>query len=189
MGHGQESALLQCETCGQAQRVWLNQCTTCTDPEINGWKAEIKELEDQLEKEHKLMLVKVAAANNENGAKLQAIARTQAVEAERDVLIGDLANCKCWNAGIGENEDPQCLPELPCPPCKARKTQGIKYRHRWSGWPGAYCLKCGAGHAQEIALADGWYDPVEDTWDTEEHKKLVYDADGNCPVPDKEKQK
>lgn len=59
--------------------------------------------------------------------------------------------------------------------------------HKWSGWPGAYCLKCGAGHALEVALADNWYDPCTDTWDTEEHRKIVEEADGYCPVEDEEK--
>lgn len=27
--------------------------------------------------------------------------------------------------------------------------------HHWSGWPGAYCLKCGSEDPSEIALADG----------------------------------
>lgn len=56
--------------------------------------------------------------------------------------------------------------------------------HNWSGWPGAFCLKCHAEHALENALADGWFDPVEGTWDTEEHRKLVQEADGHCPIAD-----
>jgi hypothetical protein len=27
--------------------------------------------------------------------------------------------------------------------------------HRWSGWPGAYCLDCGAEDPREIAIATG----------------------------------
>lgn len=27
--------------------------------------------------------------------------------------------------------------------------------HNWSGWPGAYCLNCGAGDPGEDALAHG----------------------------------
>lgn len=27
--------------------------------------------------------------------------------------------------------------------------------HRWSGWPGAFCLYCGREDQREIALADG----------------------------------
>jgi len=42
--------------------------------------------------------------------------------------------------------------------------------HRWSGWPGAICLDCGSENPMEIALADNWYDPITDTFDTEEHK-------------------
>jgi hypothetical protein len=34
--------------------------------------------------------------------------------------------------------------------------------HRWSGWPGAWCLDCGAEDPYEIALVDGKVDFVED---------------------------
>lgn len=27
--------------------------------------------------------------------------------------------------------------------------------HRWSGWPGAWCLDCGASDPNEIGIADG----------------------------------
>lgn len=30
--------------------------------------------------------------------------------------------------------------------------------HRWSGWPGAWCLDCGCEDPREIALALGQYD-------------------------------
>lgn len=28
--------------------------------------------------------------------------------------------------------------------------------HRWSGWPGAWCLDCGIEDPTEQAIADGW---------------------------------
>jgi hypothetical protein len=30
--------------------------------------------------------------------------------------------------------------------------------HRWSGWPGAWCLDCGRDDPVEIAIADGKVD-------------------------------
>lgn len=30
--------------------------------------------------------------------------------------------------------------------------------HRWSGWPGAWCLDCGKGDPMERILADGLVD-------------------------------
>lgn len=36
--------------------------------------------------------------------------------------------------------------------------------HRWSGWPGAWCLDCGMEDPMEIALADAHYDPYTETW-------------------------
>lgn len=32
--------------------------------------------------------------------------------------------------------------------------------HRWSGWPGAYCLDCGCNDPRETALVEGNY--IED---------------------------
>jgi len=54
-------------------------------------------------------------------------------------------------------------------------------KHKWSGWPGAFCLLCHAEDALESALALGWYDPITDTFDTEEHKKEVIEAQNSCP--------
>jgi hypothetical protein len=34
--------------------------------------------------------------------------------------------------------------------------------HRWSGWPGAFCLNCGAEDPREIALAMDDYEEVCD---------------------------
>lgn len=34
--------------------------------------------------------------------------------------------------------------------------------HRWSGWPGAWCLDCGISDPVEQALADGLYEFSED---------------------------
>lgn len=33
--------------------------------------------------------------------------------------------------------------------------------HRWSGWPGAWCLDCGCPDPREEALADGRYEEDE----------------------------
>ena len=34
--------------------------------------------------------------------------------------------------------------------------------HRWSGWPGAFCLDCGCEDPREIALAYNDYIEVQD---------------------------
>ena len=34
--------------------------------------------------------------------------------------------------------------------------------HRWSGWPGAYCIYCGSEDANEVALAEGMEPPFPD---------------------------
>jgi hypothetical protein len=31
----------------------------------------------------------------------------------------------------------------------------LKPEHRWSGWPGAYCLNCWIDDKRELCLADG----------------------------------
>lgn len=43
--------------------------------------------------------------------------------------------------------------------------------HRWSGWPGAWCLDCGCDDPFEVAEADG-------LWDLNEHGEPVF----NPPV-------
>lgn len=43
--------------------------------------------------------------------------------------------------------------------------------HRWSGWPGAFCLDCGQEDGMELAVCCGDYDPYRGTWLNEETKK------------------
>lgn len=57
--------------------------------------------------------------------------------------------------------------------------------HKWSGWPGALCLKCGAEDPWEVAIALNWYDPVLEKWDSKEHEETVYKS-LYCPIEDKE---
>ena len=38
---------------------------------------------------------------------------------------------------------------------KARRNIENWKLHRWSGWPGAFCLDCGIEDPAEIELADG----------------------------------
>lgn len=52
--------------------------------------------------------------------------------------------------------------------------------HRWSGWPGAWCLDCGAGCPVEAALADG-FDITSDEPVPEKYKI------GPCPEPGSER--
>jgi hypothetical protein len=47
---GDESAFLQCEKCGQGQRVWLDTCKDCADPGIKVYTDEIKELTEEVER-------------------------------------------------------------------------------------------------------------------------------------------
>jgi hypothetical protein len=57
--------------------------------------------------------------------------------------------------------------------------------HRWTGWPGAHCMKCGSDDYMELAIGDGWFEPFTEKWDTEEHK-LEYNKYKYCQVSDKE---
>ncbi len=43
------------------------------------------------------------------------------------------------------------------------EAKAVAAGHRWSGWPGAWCLDCGADDPYEIALADGRIDDDPDT--------------------------
>lgn len=54
--------------------------------------------------------------------------------------------------------------------------------HEWSGWPGAFCLKCGAEDALENALAMGWLriDETGNHFTHPTYKKMVNLCNGNC---------
>ncbi len=58
-------------------------------------------------------------------------------------------------------------------------------QHRFSGRPGAYCMKCGSADYVEFAFCNNEYDPFTDKWDTPEHKK-EYDKFKYCEYSDKE---
>ena len=53
--------------------------------------------------------------------------------------------------------------------------------HHWSGWPGAYCMKCMAEDPAEIAVVDGNYDPESDTWVSDEKREAFLKAN-TCSV-------
>lgn len=59
-----ESALLTCETCGAHQRVWLNRCKRCRDPEVNWYEARIAKLEEMLATQDKLIRQQADQLNN-----------------------------------------------------------------------------------------------------------------------------
>ena len=69
--------------------------------------------------------------------------------------------------------EPPPAPENPWP-------DGYK-GHWWSGWPGAYCLRCGSEDPMENAIAAGWYDPFEGKWDSDLHKAAI-DLVQYCPA-------
>ena len=50
--------------------------------------------------------------------------------------------------------------------------------HRWSGWPGAWCLDCGAEDPREIALAEGRMNADGDVVLTAEEAAAMH-----CPEP------
>lgn len=54
--------------------------------------------------------------------------------------------------------------------------------HRWSGWPGAWCLDCGTSDQMELAICDGLYDPCEDKWVSKEAEE-EYINSLKCPEP------
>ena len=58
--------------------------------------------------------------------------------------------------------------------------------HHWSGWPGAFCVKCGAQDPRESALADGLFDidpgKMEIGWLGTRQQKAALDAAMICPV-------
>lgn len=63
--------------------------------------------------------------------------------------------------------------------------------HHWSGWPGAFCMKCGCEDPMEVALGDGLWEPNYDKKPGEEgairwlgtpEQLLEIEAKNVCPV-------
>jgi hypothetical protein len=59
--------------------------------------------------------------------------------------------------------------------------------HRWSGWPGAWCLDCGCGDPAEDAVCDTAFDVYEGKWDSPEAEAAWQarnsEALAGCPSP------
>ena len=60
-----------------------------------------------------------------------------------------------------------------------------EYSHRWSGWPGAHCLKCGSDDYMELAVSSNWFDPFTEQWDSIEHKDKA-ETHQECNTSDKD---
>ena len=58
------------------------------------------------------------------------------------------------------------------------------YEHRWSGWPGAFCLKCGQDDKMETAISCCLFDPYTETWKEGVNPEDYYN--GKCLVSDEE---
>jgi len=59
-----DSALLKCEHCGSQQRVWLNRCKKCADPEDNWYERRIATLEAQVQTQDALIRKQADQLNN-----------------------------------------------------------------------------------------------------------------------------
>lgn len=59
----------------------------------------------------------------------------------------DETRCLCQQYTWGEWEKIQFVDD---------ETSALPCVHNWSGWPGAYCLKCGINDPGEQAIADEW---------------------------------
>lgn len=55
--------------------------------------------------------------------------------------------------------------------------------HRWSGWPGAWCLDCGCDDPYEIALACGDCIEVKDDSPMGFHYEFPNVVPTECPEP------
>jgi hypothetical protein len=55
-------------------------------------------------------------------------------------------------------------------------------KHWWSGWPGAFCCKCGQNDLEEVAVGRGHLDPFTGKWESEELRRLF--SNGTCLVTD-----
>lgn len=63
----------------------------------------------------------------------------------------------------------------------SNETRTLK-AHRWSGWPGAFCLDCGCEDPHEIALADGNFIEVPDDSEMGFHFEFPNVRVTGCPA-------
>jgi len=65
------------------------------------------------------------------------------------------------------------LEKQPCPSNTSLYGEKVT-EHWWSGWPGAFCLKCGAEDKDEICIGGGCPCPChEDFWNQfQQHEEL-----------------
>lgn len=55
--------------------------------------------------------------------------------------------------------------------------------HRWSGWPGAWCLDCGIEDQFELAIGDGVYEPYKNRWTDEARRNAAERIMSTCAEP------
>jgi hypothetical protein len=65
-----DSALLKCEHCGKASRIWLCNCKYCTNPEDNWYETRIAELEKIIDNQDKTIRAQADLLNGAYSAKL-----------------------------------------------------------------------------------------------------------------------
>ncbi len=55
--------------------------------------------------------------------------------------------------------------------------------HRWSGWPGAWCLDCGTEDPFEQAIADRVLDPYTSIWSDPKRETVAMAIMRECKEP------
>lgn len=75
---------------------------------------------------------------------------------------------------------PSCpqLQKAPCPANRSLHGEGTT-DHWWSGWPGAFCMKCGSDDMDEACICGGCKCPCHDAfWQSyEDHLRTEQDAE------------
>lgn len=88
----------------------------------------------------------------------------------------DKAALKPENPGNAASADP--FYQMPVRSLEDGERQRLDQPHRWSGWPGAWCLDCGCDDPFEIAMAAG-------KWDLDEAGEPVFNPPIVCkPCPE-----
>lgn len=69
------------------------------------------------------------------------------------------------------------LEKIPCPANKSLHNEG-KDEHWWSGWPGAYCMKCGSEDKNEICIGNACVCHCHDEFWAEYEKSMTKETKG-----------
>jgi hypothetical protein len=121
----QESALLMCNECGGAKRVWLENCTHCRDPEVNWYEKRIAWLEGKVAEQDQYIRKQ---ADLLNGGKPQLVCPMVYIGTRCGGILKYLGREETTKGIFGGVDDNYVTEGYECYACKARVHRSFKWQ-------------------------------------------------------------